>query len=70
MPTPLLLTPGCFPALCSSRARKRPLWLALSDLLHLKFIYFNYSLLKASMFQELPRFMAPVLRPAQLFLEL
>lgn len=29
------------------------------------FIYFNYSLLKASVFQELPRFTAPVLQPAR-----
>lgn len=48
-----------------SAPAQRPPWPALSDLLHLEFIYFNYCLLKASMFQELPGFTALVLRPAQ-----
>lgn len=48
-----------------SAPRRRPRRLPMPHLLHLQFIYFNYSPLKASMIQELHRFTAPVLQPAQ-----
>lgn len=52
VPIPLVL--GC------SRVCKRPLWLLVQDLFLLGLARFNYSPLKASTSQELPRFTAAI----------